>query len=404
MSGVWRIILNKRAKDALMESKSQAELYVDLMGHDINNMNQVALGFLELAIEKLDKEGKLEAADRYLLDRPIDTLNNSARLIKNVKKLQSARKGGLKRRIVDACAMLGSVVREYSDIPGRDISIDYTPPESCYVMANDLLRDVFSNIVGNSIKHSPADRPLEIRIKVIKVRVEGVDNYTIFFEDNGPGISDVKKAGIFGRLEEEAPGGHHKWPGARHCKDAGGRLWRKSVGGGPGTGRLYTGHPLRRHAAGRPLTATFIAGSAYLLFMSVSMQADSDASKRQLARCIELLLEIVEGSSQPFVIADASGLIAGCNGAFCQLVGYTVDELRSRRIAELTPQEWRKQESGIIAGQVRSKMPAIYRKEYLRKDGSRVPVELYDHVIFDEAGRPLYFYAFVTDVADRKGR
>ncbi len=134
------------------------------------------------------------------------------------------------------------------------------------------------------------------------------------------------------------------------------------------------------------------------------MQADSDASKRQLADCVGLLLEVVEGSSQPFVIADASGVITGCNGAFARLVGFTKEELRSKRVTELTPQEWRKQESGIIAGQVRSKMPAIYRKEYLRKDGSRVPVELYDHVIFDKAGRPLYFYAFVTDVTDRKGR
>ena len=44
MDGVWRVILKKRAEDALMESKSRAELYVDLMGHDINNINQIALG------------------------------------------------------------------------------------------------------------------------------------------------------------------------------------------------------------------------------------------------------------------------------------------------------------------------------------------------------------------------
>jgi PAS domain S-box-containing protein len=49
-------------------------------------------------------------------------------------------------------------------------------------------------------------------------------------------------------------------------------------------------------------------------------------------------------------------------------------------------------------------MPAIYRKEYVRKGGSRVPVELYDHVIFDKEGRPEYFYAFVTDLTEKKGR
>ncbi len=120
--------------------------------------------------------------------------------------------------------------------------------------------------------------------------------------------------------------------------------------------------------------------------------------------CIGLLLEVAEGSSQPFVIADASGVIKGCNGAFCRLVGYSKDELASKRVADLTPPEWRKQESGIIAGQVRSRMPAIYRKEYIRKDGTRVPVELYDHVIFDKNNRPVYFYAFVTDVTEKKGR
>jgi PAS domain S-box-containing protein len=120
--------------------------------------------------------------------------------------------------------------------------------------------------------------------------------------------------------------------------------------------------------------------------------------------CIRLLLEVVEGSSQPFVIADASGLIVGCNGAFCRLVGYPRGELASKHVADLTPPEWRKQESGIIAGQVRSRMPAIYRKEYVRKDGSRVSVELYDHVIFDKNGVPAYFYAFVTDLTEKKDR
>jgi signal transduction histidine kinase len=229
MNGVWRIILSKRAKDALMESKSQAELYMDLMGHDINNMNQIALGFLEMAIEKLDKDQKLGAADRYLLEKPIDTLNNSTNLIRNVKKLQSARSGGLKSRMIDICGMLNKVVEEFAHIPGREITIHYTPSEGCYVMANDLLRDVFSNIVGNSIKHSPVDRPLDIDIRVIKVRAQGVDNYTVIFEDNGPGISDAKKDELFARFEKKykkkAVGGLGLGLVKTLVDDYGGKVW-----------------------------------------------------------------------------------------------------------------------------------------------------------------------------------
>jgi two-component system, OmpR family, phosphate regulon sensor histidine kinase PhoR len=202
MNGVWRIILNKRAKDAMMEAKSQAELYVDLMGHDINNMNQIAIGFLELALDKLDKEKSLGTQDRYMLEKPIDTLRNSASLINNVKKLQSARTGGLKKRLIDIGPMIAGVANDYSRIPERDINIRYTPEEGCFVMANDLLRDVFTNIVGNSVKHSPKDRPLEIDINIHKIKAQGVDNYVVMIEDNGPGISDDRKPVIFARLKK----------------------------------------------------------------------------------------------------------------------------------------------------------------------------------------------------------
>lgn len=120
---------------------------------------------------------------------------------------------------------------------------------------------------------------------------------------------------------------------------------------------------------------------------------DADRAKP----CVDLLLNVVEGASQPFIVADTNGRIVGCNAAFCRLLGYSREQLVAMKsIADLTPPEWRKNESGVIAGQVRSKMPAIYRKEYFLKDGSRLPIEVYNHTIFDKAGRPLYFYAFVS--------
>lgn len=119
----------------------------------------------------------------------------------------------------------------------------------------------------------------------------------------------------------------------------------------------------------------------------------------QIIPCIELLLHVIEGSGQPFVIADAYGKIKGCNTAYCRLTGYSREELLSKRCGEdLTPPEWRKKEAEVVAAQIKTKMPAIYIKEYMRKDGSRVTVELYDHIIFDNKGTPLYFYAFVSEV------
>jgi signal transduction histidine kinase len=203
MNGVWRVILRKRAEAELREAKAQAELYIDLMGHDINNMNQVALGFLELALQEIDKGKPLGADKRSLLETPLETLLNSSRLIGNVKKLQSARAGGLKTRKMDLGRVLEEVRNEHSKAPGREVAIGVAPAAGYLVTANELLRDVFSNLVGNAIKHSPPDRPLAVDIKVLKVAEQGKDYYVVMVEDNGPGISPWKKAELFSRLDRE---------------------------------------------------------------------------------------------------------------------------------------------------------------------------------------------------------
>ncbi len=43
------ITVRKKYEMELERLKSQAELYVDIMAHDINNMNQAMMGYLEMA-------------------------------------------------------------------------------------------------------------------------------------------------------------------------------------------------------------------------------------------------------------------------------------------------------------------------------------------------------------------
>jgi PAS domain S-box-containing protein len=183
----------RRSEEALKEAKAEAELYLDLMGHDINNLNQIGLGFLEMALEMPGLDDKA----RSLLSRPLAALVNSSRLIDNVRKLQKARSGELQRGEIDIGQTLSDVQANYSRVPGGDITINYTPVSGCTVMANELLDDVFSNLVGNAIKHS--DKKPVISIRLDKEPIGGKLHYRVAVEDNGPGISDELKPRIFNR-------------------------------------------------------------------------------------------------------------------------------------------------------------------------------------------------------------
>jgi signal transduction histidine kinase len=196
MGSVWRIIMRKRVGDALSESKEQAELYVDFMSHDISNMNQVAMGYLELAIEKLADTGNLDNADMVMLSKPMETMRNSAKLIDNVKKLRRLRAGSLEPMEYDIGDVLRDVIAGAGSAQGRRINIDYSLAAGCNVKANELLRDVFANLLGNSVKHSSPDKTLHI---VVRLTTSG-QWHRVTIEDDGPGIPDERKAKVFSRL------------------------------------------------------------------------------------------------------------------------------------------------------------------------------------------------------------
>jgi len=76
------------------------------------------------------------------------------------------------------------------------INIDYYTAAGCHVKANELLRDVFANILGNSVKHSSPDKPLNIVVRL----TTSEHWHRITIEDDGPGIPDERKDKVFSRL------------------------------------------------------------------------------------------------------------------------------------------------------------------------------------------------------------
>jgi PAS domain S-box-containing protein len=115
------------------------------------------------------------------------------------------------------------------------------------------------------------------------------------------------------------------------------------------------------------------------------------------------LAALVERSSQPIVVADRNRRILTWNAAFLELTGYSAEQMDQLSSGlSLTPPEWQEVEQDAVNRLVLTGQPQRYEKEYVRADGTRVPVEILRHVSFEPRGEIEYYFSFVTDISIRK--
>lgn len=128
----------------------------------------------------------------------------------------------------------------------------------------------------------------------------------------------------------------------------------------------------------------------------------TEEALKQTAAEIGFLSDLVEQTTQPVAVTDFEGRLIRFNQAFQRLTGYTAEELRTMRYQELTPAHWHAVEQQYIATLMTTGSAIRYEKEYRRKDGGLVPLELVVDLYRNAQGYPEYLYAFVTDITERK--
>jgi len=110
---------------------------------------------------------------------------------------------------------------------------------------------------------------------------------------------------------------------------------------------------------------------------------------------------LVESNIIGVVFADLGGKLAMANNAFLEMVGYTPEELHSgeMRWDEMTPPEYRHLDEQAINEFRQSGVCNYFEKEYIRKDGSRVPVLIGGALLEGSQDNAI---CFVLEISDRK--
>jgi PAS domain S-box-containing protein len=102
-------------------------------------------------------------------------------------------------------------------------------------------------------------------------------------------------------------------------------------------------------------------------------------------------------------VAPATGHYLRVNPKFCEISGYSEEELLQMTFHDLTHPEDRENDSAAHERMVTGEAAEVNReKRYLRKDGRAVWIQINASVIRDVAGRPMRTLAIIVDISERK--
>jgi signal transduction histidine kinase len=187
------------AREKILGEKKHADMYIDVMGHDINNLNQAILSHLDI-VKHYDG---LDPRQKKCIDGAIAATNESAAIIRNVKAVQAVTTEKQEMQTVDLDRILQECIKEAPRPEDKKVAINYTPGKGQLVEAIPFVRLAFCNVIKNAIKYSGAE--VTIDIDVSKKTTDGKIYYMTTIADDGNGIPEETKETMFTRFQQGSP-------------------------------------------------------------------------------------------------------------------------------------------------------------------------------------------------------
>ncbi|MFX1499304.1 MAG: PAS domain S-box protein [Promethearchaeota archaeon] len=215
-SMVIDITERKNAEQKLMASErlyreayDRANFYKDLFTHDINNILQIINTSAELILYQLD-DSKDNMDIKNIAEIIKKQVQRGAKLVKNVRTLSEIEESSMKLESFDICKVLMDSIDFLNKVNSeRDVNIQVNCKDDNYIVyANDLLHDVFDNILINAIKYND-NLNVEITVNISREIKNDIKYIKLEFIDNAIGISELKKEILFKegyRIEKDTKG------------------------------------------------------------------------------------------------------------------------------------------------------------------------------------------------------
>jgi PAS domain S-box-containing protein len=161
-------------------------------------------------------------------------------------------------------------------------------------------------------------------------------------------------------------------------------------------GLLYLENRLATHAFSpdRVQVLELLASQAAISLDNARLYADVRESHDRIRR-------LFESNIIGILFWDLSGNITDANDAFLSMTGYAREDVKSGLLSwiALTPPEYRETDAWVVEELERTGSVQPFEKEYIRKDGTRVPV-LIGAAMFEQSRDS--GVAFVLDLTERK--